>query len=230
MPRLVATALWMMETARDAPASPEAIAQAAGVSVFHLTRAFAAVFGVTPGAVRRGAAIPPDRLQEAIAMTDPTPIAIDPPRIETTAAARIIGLDARYMWETNGAILGQWADFLARAEAEGLPLDGPAYGVCHDAAEDGGFGYLCGVAASAAPSGFATVTIPAGRYAVFTHRGPAATLRGFIGTVRSEHLPASGLPLSGGPDFERYPPGYDPTNPGGHVEIWAPLREAGAPS
>ncbi len=280
MPKdIVRTALWRIETAGEQPLSVAEIAKAAGVSVFHLTRSFAAItgipparylrmrrltqaahrlarggepiveialgagygsqeaftrafstaFGVTPAAVGRGAPIPPHLLQESITMpnTDNT-TRLTPPRFETMEARQIIGLSTRYSFETNGGIPAQWVEFFTRAEAAGLPLTGESFGVCHDMAEDGTFGYLAGVEAQGrlAPEGFARVTIPDGCFAVFTHRGPAATLRDTVGAIWNSYLPQAAFRITGAPDFELYPAGYDPTDPKGRVEIWVPVEMA----
>jgi AraC family transcriptional regulator len=278
MPKdIVRTALWWIETSGDRPITVAEIAEAAGVSVFHLTRSFAAItgipparylrmrrltqaahrlarggepiveialgagygsqeaftrafttaFGVTPAAVARGAPIPPRLLQESITMpeTETNP-PLMPPRFETTEARQIVGLSARYNFETNGAIPAQWVEFFTRAEAAGLPLTAESFGVCHDMAEDGTFAYLAGVEAQGrvTPEGFARITIPTGRYAVFTHRGPAATLRDTVGAIWNSYLPQAYFKITGKPDFELYPAGYDPTDPEGRVEIWVPVE------
>lgn len=272
----VRTALWWIETAGEQPLSVAEIAGAAGVSVFHPTRSFAAVtgipparylrmrrltqaahrlarggepiveialgagygsqeaftrafttaFGLTPAAVGRGATIPPHHLQESITMpnTDAIP-SLTPPRLETMNAREIIGLSAHYSFETNGGIPAQWVEFFNRAEAAGLPLTGESFGVCHDMAEDGTFGYLAGVEAQGrlTPDGFARVTIAEGRVAVFTHRGPAASLRDTVGAIWNSYIPQAAFKITGAPDFELYPAGCDPTDPEGHVEIWVPV-------
>jgi AraC family transcriptional regulator len=280
MPKgIVRTALWWIETSGDRPITVAEIAEGAGVSVFHLTRSFAAItgipparylrmrrltqaahrlarggepivevalgagygsqeaftrafttaFGVTPAAAGRGVPIPPYLLQESITMpeTETNP-PLMPPRFETTEARQIIGLSARYSFETNGAIPAQWVEFCTRAEAAGLPLTAESFGVCHDMAEDGTFAYLAGVEAKgrALPEGSARITIPAGRYAVFTHRGPAATLRDTVGAIWSSYLPQAEFKTTGKPDFELYPAGYDPTDPEGRVELWVPVEMA----
>lgn len=49
MPKgIVRTALWWIETAGEQPLSVAEIAETAGVSVFHLTRSFAAITGIPP--------------------------------------------------------------------------------------------------------------------------------------------------------------------------------------
>ena len=277
MPKdIVRTALWWIETAGERPLTVAEIANAAGVSVFHLTRSFAAVtgipparylrmrrltraarrlaqgdgpiveialstgygsqeaftrafaiaFGVTPAAVGRGAQIPRNLLQESITMpeTDTHP-PLTPPRFETMEARQIVGLTARYSFETNGGIPSQWVDFITRAETAGLPLSGQSFGACHDMAEDGTISYLAGVEATGGkvPAGFERITIPAGRYAVFTHHGPAATLRDTVAAIWNSYLPQADFRTTGAPDFELYPAGYDPTDPNGRVEVWVPV-------
>lgn len=274
---IVATALWHMESAGDSALKITDVAAMTGVSVFHLTRAFAdatgisparylrlrrltravglledgdtsivevalgagyasqeaftrafaATFGVTPAAARRGAQIPRTIMQESITMsTDGQNALLSPPRYETVAERRIVGLSARYSFETNGGIPSQWVAFLAEADAHDLPLSGQSFGVCFDASEDGAFSYLAGVESTTRriPMGFGSVVIPAGRYAVFTHHGPAATLRHTVAAIWGRYLPNAAIQTAGGPDFELYPAGYDPAAPGSKVEIWIPIN------
>jgi AraC family transcriptional regulator len=47
-------------------------------------------------------------------------------------------------------------------------------------------------------------TVPAGRYAVFTHRGPIADFHLTVRKIWKEWLPASGLEPTGAPDVEVY--------------------------
>jgi AraC family transcriptional regulator len=191
------------------------------------TRAFTTAFSVTPAAVRGGKHVPKDLIQEAIVMPTTATTTIKSPRSATAPKRRIVGLAAHYSFETNGGIPGQWTTFLKHAAEQDLPLTGPTFGVCYDSADNGNFAHLTGIETTrpVAPRGFTSVVIPAGCYAVFTHRGPAATLRGTVGAIWGDYLPNSDLCIAKGPDFELYPAEYDPADPEGRVEIWVPVAE-----
>ncbi|KAA5803578.1 AraC family transcriptional regulator [Alkalicaulis satelles] len=196
------------------------------------TRAFSAAFAVTPAAVGKGAAIPKHLIQESITLPNTeTYTPLMPPRFELIKARRIVGLSARYSFETNGAIPAQWVEFITRAEAEGLTLAGQSFGVCHGMTEDGTFSYLAGVEADThtIPKGFSCVTIQEGRYAVFTHFGSAATLRDTVEVIWNRYLPQARFQNTGAPDFELYPAEYNPTDPKGKVEIWIPIVDVENP-
>jgi AraC family transcriptional regulator len=88
--------------------------------------------------------------------------------------------------------------------------------------------YLCGVEVSAfegIPGDFATVRIPAHRYAVFTHDGHVSTIRATWEAIFRSGLPALGCEMADAPDFERYDERFDGHTGNGVVEIWIPLTE-----
>lgn len=74
------------------------------------------------------------------------------------------------------------------------------------------------------PNGLETLRVPGGRYAVFTHEGHISEIRRTTRAIFEDWLPRSGETPAGTPDFERYPPSFDPASGTGPVEIWIPLR------
>jgi AraC family transcriptional regulator len=73
--------------------------------------------------------------------------------------------------------------------------------------------------------GFDMLEIPAGRYAVFIHRGTAADAPRTFGYIFGEWLPGSGFELADRPHFEVLPAGYNPFDPEAEEEIWVPIEE-----
>jgi AraC family transcriptional regulator len=76
----------------------------------------------------------------------------------------------------------------------------------------------------------ARAVIPAGRYAVFTHRGNAADVRQTVDAALSQWLPKSGKEhfksARTAPDFlELYGPGFDPKTGLGDIEVWIPIKK-----
>ena len=67
------------------------------------------------------------------------------------------------------------------------------------------------------------VAIPAGRYAVFTHRGHISDIRRTWYTIWNKALPDAGLTARQAPDFELYDRRFDPETGRGEVEIWVPV-------
>ncbi len=70
-----------------------------------------------------------------------------------------------------------------------------------------------------------TLDIPAGKYAVFIHKGSAAEAPRTFGHIFGEWLPASEFTLDLRPHFEVLPEGYDPFDPNAEEEIWIPIRD-----
>jgi AraC family transcriptional regulator len=73
--------------------------------------------------------------------------------------------------------------------------------------------------------GFDTLEIPAGKYAVFIHKGTAADAPRTFGYIFGEWLPGSGYELADRPHFEVLPAGYDPFDTQAKEEIWVPIEE-----
>jgi AraC family transcriptional regulator len=106
-----------------------------------------------------------------------------------------------------------------------------AYGLCFNALSPDGMDYLTGVEVSSTsglPGEFSVATIPAQKYAVFSHREHVSKL---YETLDAMHmwLPGSGLEVSGGsagaPDFfERYSEEFDPRTGMGGMEVWVPIK------
>ena len=73
--------------------------------------------------------------------------------------------------------------------------------------------------------GFEMLAVPAGRYAVFIHKGTAADAPRTFGYIFGEWLPSSGYELAGRPHFEVLPAGYNPFDAEAEEEIWIPVKE-----
>jgi AraC family transcriptional regulator len=69
--------------------------------------------------------------------------------------------------------------------------------------------------------------VPRQTYAIFTHhirsQNLHAELQPTVRWIWSTWLPASPYEYLGGPDFERYPPDFEPV-PGKSLEICVPVR------
>lgn len=191
------------------------------------TRAFRAEFGVTPEAVRAARSTQGLGLQEPFAMTDLPADRLAPPRLERREAFHVAGLSARFGPEGHAAISTLWARFAPWIGAIPGQAGPDAYGVCHDGDGQGAFDYLAGVETTRPddlPAELARVCVPAGRYAVFTHRGHVADIRETMGAIFGGGLARHGLTHAEGPDFERYGPAFDPRSGTGEIEIWIPVR------
>lgn len=76
----------------------------------------------------------------------------------------------------------------------------------------------------ALPTGMEKMILPAGKYAVFIHLGPASAFMKTFHFIFNEWLPASEFEVDDRPHFEILPPGYRPDDPLAKEEVWIPLK------
>ena len=135
----------------------------------------------------------------------------------------IAGLNGTYTFETRSTIPAQWARFASQLGTIPGQVGTTSYGVCWNFKPGVGFDYLPGVAVSDVsrlPKELSHVHIPAGRYAVFTHREHVATVANTIDAIWTKWLPNSDYQPAGTPSFERYGDEFDPQSGTGGFEIW----------
>jgi AraC family transcriptional regulator len=102
-----------------------------------------------------------------------------------------------------------------------------AYGVRYNSDDEGNFNYMAGVAVadfSGLTCDLSRVSIPAQKYAVFSHRDHVSTIRRTITTIWNKWLPASGHVVADAPDFEHYSEEFDPRTGTGGLKIWIPIK------
>jgi AraC family transcriptional regulator len=191
------------------------------------TRAFRDQFGLTPEAVRAQCRIDNAKLVEAISMDENLVMELTTPRFDNGRTLLIAGLGERYTFETNQGIPFQWQSF--RPYIGNIPgqIGGTTYGVCCNSDGTGHFEYIAGVEVSSfagLPPELSRIRVPEQRYAVFSHRGHASTMRSTVYTIWNKWLPASGYEVADAPDFERYGESFDATSGLGTIEIWLPIR------
>ncbi len=151
------------------------------------------------------------------------------PRLEDRAAFRVVGLRERFEPGRVEGIPLLWDRFLARSGEIGGAVPGVHFGVCEGdcAAGRPGFHYTAGCevrGSDPVPAGMAEVRVPAGRYAVFLHRGPIATFGQTLAFVWKEGIPAAGLRPTGAPDFEFYDDRFRGNEPDSVLEVWIPVE------
>jgi AraC family transcriptional regulator len=78
---------------------------------------------------------------------------------------------------------------------------------------------------SALPNGLSSLHVPVRKYAIFSHRGHIAGIRGTMSAIWSQWLPQSGHKALEGPTLERYGPEFNPMTGMGGLEIWVPIQE-----
>ena len=151
------------------------------------------------------------------------------PRFVDGKAMIVAGMSERITPETRDKIDKLWWRFAPHiGKVPGQIGARVAYGAVTDAAN--GIDYLAGVevtSASGLPDGFAYVSLPAQRYAVFTHDGHVSKLKDTMTAIWT-WLPQSGhaqARTAGAPAFfERYGEEFDPQTGMGGIEVWVPVK------
>jgi AraC-like DNA-binding protein len=197
-------ALWYIESHLASELTLDEISDVAGVSRFHLVRAFAAATGFSVMRYVRAR-----RLSEAAHA-----LASGAPDILTLA------LDADY--GSHEAFTRAFRDhFGLTPEAvrslaciDDLKLQEPIQ------MNSSVFENL------AAPRFETTKPLLVAGVTVFTCREHISTIRRAVNTIWNQWLPASGLTVADAPNFERYDENFDPSTGNGGFEIWIPVRES----
>jgi len=197
------------------------------------TRAFKRVFGVSPGRFRSGFAVEPIEGQYPMnAPTLPAAPVIQLPELVTRPAFRVAG-PARQMDEASKAEIPQlWSALMGALPFKGQTPSWATYGVVSSLDKsDGTFQYLAGVGIEpdcVPPPGFTTMEIPAATYAVFriTLNGSVLhpQVKQAMAQVWGELIPASGLKVVDGPDFELYDGRFDPLKAGSVIDFHVPVQ------
>ena len=148
---------------------------------------------------------------------------------EFTAAEekRLVALSREFSMETRTDIPAMWHDFWSREwQFEGTE-EAAAYGVSYSVQPDGSFSYAVGrnivPTPEPLPEEACIVTLSAGRYAVFKHKGPVSELPTLFDAIFSQWLPDSGETQREGAVFERYPYDENASPESMIYEIWVPV-------
>jgi predicted transcriptional regulator YdeE len=152
---------------------------------------------------------------------------LDPPRFEDGKERLIAGLNTTYTFETRSQIPAQWERFAPQMGTIPGQLGTASYGVCWNYKPGSGFDYLSGVEVKGGtplPAELSQVRIPAGRYAVFTHRQHVSKIPQTLDAIWTKWLPNSGHQAADAPCFERYDERFDPRSGMGGFEIWVAVR------
>ncbi len=199
------------------------------------TRAFKDQFGMPPGAYRARPRTAPFFFRGRIGaelLTHLRAVLYMQPKIREIDAFTVVGVRQRFDHETKHGIPELWKRFLPLLPEIPHPRPDVTFGVCANGdPSDGSFDYIAGIAVDEVdrlPAGLVAETVPRQTYAVFTHHVRSTnlheelqpTLRWIWGTWLRE-APYEYLPT---PDFERYPPEFDPEHDKGFLEICVPVR------
>jgi AraC family transcriptional regulator len=199
------------------------------------TRAFTREIGVSPGRYRSAGQIAPAHdfgpldVEEILARAGRQSME---PRIAHRPAFDVVGMAERFTPATSSRIPELWGRFVARLDDVRQRRGVATYGVCVDAdpasVDEAGFTYVAGVEVErveSIPGGMTALTVPAGRYAVFTHAGHISRLKDTVKQIWGRWLPALPYRLVRRPDFELYDERWNPQTGRGEIELWVPIAE-----
>lgn len=177
------------------------------------TRAFKKMYGTTPGKYRRNGnniillnrrKLSMDNLKHLKGGLTMEPKFVDIPSF------KIVGM--RYFGENkNNEIPKLWDEFIKRSnEISDRKGDFTSYGICQalpEMVDDDSFYYIAGVEVNeikSVPHGMVSMEIPAARYVVFTHSGPASKLGVTYEYIYGTWFPKAKDKPMGTIDFEMY--------------------------
>lgn len=148
------------------------------------------------------------------------------PEIVRESEHTVVGLTTRGGADADFGAL--WNDVLERVEEfEAIATAEESYGVSYDYdPETGELSYLAGVPTDPdvdVPDEASTIDLPAGTYATFTTT--LADIGETMEAIHGQWLPAADHERAAGPEFERYPPGFDPTDLDETFEVYVPIVE-----
>jgi AraC family transcriptional regulator len=215
------------------------------------TRAFKAMFGLTPGDCRKHGI----RSVQSLKKPRITMEYLDhlyggmtmQPKIITTQEKKVIGLGGNFISilspERNNFVLipKLWDKFTKRC-GEIRNKTGSILGVCeciegrtkaNDKNKtnitnhpDDCFYLACAEVTSfdGTPEGMMEKTVPAGRYAVFTHKGKLDKLEFTMSYIYGSWLPRSGEELREAPDLEIYDKRFNADSDNSEIDIYIPIK------
>lgn len=193
------------------------------------TRAFKRLFGVAPGQFKRAhLAMTPEGAVCAMSDLNVAARVTMRAKPEQLPAFRVAGLSEEFRIETRPGIPLLWDKFVRMLPFPGMKGQG-TYGVCWDMAPEQPFKYMAAAAledGAPVPPGLELKEIAAQSYLVFRLEVDAGPFQPQVTAAMEEiwgrRVPNSGYKSAGAPDFEYYPPGFQPMQ-ASWVEYWIPV-------
>jgi AraC family transcriptional regulator len=206
------------------------------------TRAFKSMFGKTPGECRK------EDIKSIMSLNKPriTMEYLDhlygginmQPVLKFVAEKKVMGVGTRFIsarspdHNNETKIPALWGRYLSRSGEIAQRLSPADLGVviCLDDKESKSHPdelfYLAGAEVAGdgnAPDGLTVLTIPAGEYAVFTHKGLLDKIGMTMNYIYGSWLPKSGQKLREAPEFEVYDQRFIPNSEQSELDIYIPI-------
>jgi AraC family transcriptional regulator len=201
------------------------------------TRAFKKMFGITPGRYRslRELTPYPEKLKATMEMLGHLQGGITmEPRIITRDAERVVGMGGSFQQGDSQSIGKLWDRFLLQMDSIVGGKQPYAVGVCapnHPAIplKNGDqMVYIAGVpvgdAVISPPPDMVACELSAGRYAVFTHKGPISEIGHTLNYIWGTWLAKGEFEHRDAPDFELYDDRFSPTSADSEFDFYVPIK------
>jgi AraC family transcriptional regulator len=200
------------------------------------TRAFKKMFGITPGRYRslREIAPYPDKFKASVEMLEHLQGGLTmQPKIVTRESELVVGMGGAFQQGDSRSIGKLWDRFLPRKHDIKAAKKTYAVGVCTpthpqikvDNADQ--FVYISALPVTsikALPEGMVSCELAAGRYAVFTHKGPISEIGHTLNYIWGTWLPKGEFEHRDAPDFELYDDRFDPDSAESEFDFYVPIK------
>lgn len=201
------------------------------------TRAFKKMFGITPGRYRslRECAPYPDKVKATLELLEHLQGGITmEPKIVTRDSERVIGMGGSFEQGDSQAIGKLWDRFVPVMNSIVGGKQPYAVGVCTARHEDiplkqgDQMIYIAGVPVPstdiAPPPGMVACELTAGRYAVFTHKGPISDIQHTLNYIWGTWLARGEYEHRDAPDFELYDDRFSADSPDSEFDFYIPIK------
>lgn len=206
------------------------------------TRAFKTMFGKTPGDCRN------EGVKSLMSLNKPriTMEYLDhlyggismQPFFKHIEEKKVIGMGSKFIstlspdHDNEKVIPALWDKYISRSHEIPSRLGSVNFGICFkDGAAKSHPDECCYIAGAEVksldkiPGGMMAMTIPAGKYAIFTHKGRLEKLSFTMKYIYGSWLPKSGEKLRDAPDLEIYDQRFNPDSEDSEFDICIPIEE-----
>ena len=171
------------------------------------------------------------RLAEHLAGSSSLGAAVEPPRFENGKTLLVAGMRQHYAPQNMKELPELWQRFAPHIGSIPGQVGLAAYGLCFNANSPDGMDYMTAVevrSASGLPADFQVTTVPAQKFAVFSHRGHVSKLFETLSAI-DKWIFTSGLRVAPATAeapsfFERYSEEFNPQTGMGGMEVWVPIE------
>jgi AraC family transcriptional regulator len=155
------------------------------------------------------------------------------PRFVELPAFSVVGMSDVFTGDGSEGIAALWERSATRWIRAARPFPEKSYGLCYpepaaEGQEEVAFRYVAGYeAVENPPEGLEPETVPANRYAVFTHQGDVYGISSAYECIFRTWMPTSGYRRAQGPSFEYYDDRFDAETLSGEIDIYVPIAATG---